>query len=105
MTFAPFWDKLVEIEEIKIKINDHDLKDEEKKELVAIVYQTLDIRVVEIVLSSLPKEKHQSFLDLFSQKTSRFELMAFLKEEIEDIEEKIEDLVREVKKEVLKQLR
>lgn len=104
MTFAPFWDKLIEVEEIKTRINEHDLKEEEKKELVKIVYQTLDIRVTEVVLSSLPKEKHQSFLDLFSPKTPRFELMAFLKEEIEDIEEKIEDLVKEVKREVLKQL-
>lgn len=104
MNLKPFWDQLVEIEEIKIKIKEYGLREEEENELLDLTYQTFDLRVMETVLSHLPQEKHQRFLDTFSRKPHHPRLMAFLKEEIENIEEKIKKLARQVKKEILTQL-
>lgn len=104
MKLKPFWDNLVEVEEIRIKIDEHGLEDEEKKELLEITYQTFDIRIMEIILTHLPEKKHQSFLDTLSRKPHHSKLMDFLKEEVEDIEEKIKELVKEVKEEILSRL-
>lgn len=105
MKLKPFWDNLVEIREIRLKLDEYDLGKKEKKELLDVAYQTFDIRIMEIILTSLPEEKKQSFLDTFSRKPHHPKLMASLKEEIEDIEEKISEIAKQVKEEILDQLK
>ena len=105
MKLKPFWDELVEIEEIKTRLDEHGLGELEKEHLLEITYQTFDIRITEIILTYLPEEKQQVFLDTFSRKPHHVKLMTFLKEEIEDIEEKIKELVKEVKEEILDKLK
>lgn len=105
MKLKPFWDNLVEIKEIRIKLDEHTLRRREKKKLLKVAYQTFDIRIMEIILTHLPEEKQQSFLDTFSRKPHQAELMALLKEDIADIEEKINALAKEVKEEILDQLK
>lgn len=100
----PFWDHLIEIEEIEIKIDEHGLVKEEKIRLLRVVHQTFDMKIMETILSHLPKEKHKTFLDKFSKKPHHPKLLDFLKEELEDIEEKITKLAKQLKKEVLEQL-
>ncbi len=104
MKVKPFWDNLVEIREIRIKLDEHGLGRREKKKLLKVAYQTFDIRIMEIILTHLPEEKKQNFLNTFSRKPHQAELMASLKEDIADIEEKISALAKEVKKEILDQL-
>ena len=57
-----------------------------------------------IILTHLPQEKHERFLDSLSRKPHHSKLMDFLKEEVEEIEEKIKKVVKEVKREILNQL-
>lgn len=99
-----FWDHLIEIEEIEIKIDEHGLEKEEKLQLLKTIHQTFDAKILEEVLSHLPKEKHTTFLDKFAQKPHHPNVLEFLKEEIEDIDEKISKLAKKLKKEILEEL-
>ncbi len=99
-----FWDKLIEIDDLQAEIEQYKLPRKEKTELLKVVYQTIDIRILDIVLSSLPKEKHQSFLDRLTKKPKHNKLLKFLKENVENIEDKIQNLAKEVKKEILEKL-
>jgi len=99
-----FWEPLVEIEEIELKIDEHGLVKEQKLHLLEITHQTYGIKIVDIVLSHLPKEKHKPFLDKYADKSHHPNLLDWLKEEVEDIEEKIKELTGKVKKEILDEL-
>lgn len=99
-----FWDHLIAIEEIEMKIDEHGLVKEEKFKLLQIVRQTFDAKILEGVLSNLPTEKHKHFLDKFHQAPHHPKLLEFLKEEVEDIEEKISQLAKNLKKEILEEL-
>jgi len=99
-----FWDKLIEMDDIQIQIDQYGLAQKEKTELLKVVYQTIDIRILDVILSSLPKEKHQSFLDKLTKTPQHHKLLKFLKENVEDIEDKIKDLTKEVKKEIIEKL-
>lgn len=99
-----FWDHLLEIEDIKITIDKHGLVEEEKIKLLEVVHQTIDAKIMETILSHLPKEKHRLFLDQFSKAPHHPKLLDFLKKEIQDIEEKIKVLSRKLKQDILKEL-
>jgi len=99
-----FWDELIEIEEIKVKIEKHGFSDEEKTKLLEIVYQTLDLRIFDVILTQLPSEKHKKFLDQFSKLPHNPSLLQSLKEDAQDIEDKIKDMGRKIKEEIIYQL-
>ena len=99
-----FWDYLIQIEEIEIKIDEYGLDKEEKLEFLRTVRQTFDARLLEEVLSLLPEEKHTAFLDKFTKKPHHPKLLEFLKEEIEDVEEKISEIAKNLKEEILEKL-
>jgi len=99
-----FWDYLIEIDEIKIKIDEHGIVEKERFHLLRIVHQTFDAKLLEEVLTHLPKKKHKAFLDKFSKTPHHPTLLDHLKEEIDDIEEKIKKAVKKIKKEILEEL-
>lgn len=98
-----FWKPLIKIKEIQIKINNQPYKEEEKLKLLQIVYQTIDIKVLETIFSSLPEKKHKSFLNKFAEKPSNSSILDYLKQEVEDIEERIITLIDEIKKQILQE--
>lgn len=99
-----FWDHLIEIEEIKIKIEEFKLSQEEKNKLIHITYETFDMHILETILTHLPKEKHRKFLDHFSKMPYHPKVLDLLKKDVKDIEEKIKIAGQKIKKEILAEL-
>ncbi len=99
-----FWEPFVDIESIKIKIEEQGLKEKEKIRLLDLVHQTFHLRVLDLVLSHLPKEKQTSFLDQYCQLPHSYKLLESIKQDIADIEEKLKLLDQQLKSEVLEQL-
>jgi hypothetical protein len=96
-----FWEEVVEIREIAVYINKKDLKEKEKLVLLQEVYETFHMRVVDTVLNHLPHSKHPKFLDHLAKKPSSPKILQLLKEDVEDIEDKIKHTAKKFKKEIL----
>lgn len=99
-----FYQKLVTITDIKNLLENQDLALEEKEELLILTKDTLHHRIIETVLTHLPEEHHQDFLTAFTEKPHDKGILGFLKEKVEDIEEKIIEIVEKVKQEILADL-
>ena len=99
-----FWEPFVDIESIRIKIEEQGLKEKEKIKLLDLVHQTFHLRVLDLILSNLPKEKQPSFLDRYCQIPHSYKLLQSIKQDIADIEEKLKLLDQELRSEVLERL-
>lgn len=105
MKKSMFYDHLVEIQDIYLKIDTYGLPPEEKSKLLHVVHQTLDVHIIDLVLTHLPKEKHQTFLDQLAKQPHHPKLLQLVKKEVVDIEDKIKQLVDKVKQEILTELK
>lgn len=100
-----FYDHLIEIEEITIKIDSHGIEAEEKKEILSLIDETLHQHTLKVILDNLPFSKHEEFLHQFHQNPIDLNLLEYLKKEIEvDIEEIIRSESKKVKQNILKEI-
>ena len=79
-------------------------KKNKKDKLLEIVIHTLHLGIMDMILSELPKEKHESFLEQFSQSPDDPKLIDELKKNVGDIEDKIRKKAERIKKEILEEL-
>ncbi len=100
-----FYDHLVVREEIVAELDKHKISIEEREELVQLVDENLHHRVLDTILSNLSKEKHEEFLIKFHNTPFNMGLLSYLRGEITDIEEKIADVAKKVKSELLSEIK
>ncbi len=99
-----FYDHLIVKEEITAELEGVSL--EEREELLRLVDEHLDHRILNVILTHLPSEKHEHFLTSFHKAPHDKKLLEWLKKEIEaDIEEKIRQEGEIVKKEILAEIK
>lgn len=97
-----FYDRLIVIEEITAVLDSRGLTVEERQEVLSLTDQTLHHHVLDVILTHLPKEHHESFLSRFHQAPHDETLLTFLKEKVTvDIEKEITDEAQKVKKEII----
>lgn len=100
-----FYDHLIEIEEITIKIDSHGMEAEEKREILSLVDETLHHHTLKVILDNLSFSKHEEFLHKFHQNPLDPDLLEFLKKEVEvDIEKIIRSESKKVKQNILKEI-
>ena len=91
-----FYDHLIILENLEVKITALGLEPEEKEALNQLVEETVHYRLMTRILDTLPHEHHEEFLDFFHQAPHEERLLKYLQEKIEDIEaiikKEIEDL-------------
>lgn len=95
-----FYDHLIVMEQVEIHINNHAQSKEEKEELWGLVDGIVRTRVMDIILTKLPKEHHTEFLEKLSLFPHDERLMDYLKEKVEDIEDEIKKEVNLLASEV-----
>lgn len=100
-----FYDHLVVREEIIAELDKHVIAVEEREELVQLVDENLHHHVLDVILSSLPVEKHEEFLVRFHNTPFDERLLDYLKEMDKDIEEKITEVAKKVKSELLAEIK
>jgi hypothetical protein len=97
-----FYDHLIDIEEVLGELENYEIETEEREEIRIIIDETFHHQTINIILTHLPTQHHQNFLDRFHQSPHDQELLVFLKEQIEaDIEEEIKKQAQKIKKEIL----
>ena len=100
-----FYDHLTIIEELGIKLDQYEITEIEKTELIELADENMHHRVLNVILKSLPQEKHQKFLTEFHENPHNSNLLEILKSEIKNIEEIISNEAKQVKKEILAEIK
>lgn len=98
-----FYSHLIEIETIHIKLETLDIAPEEKKHLKEILESTLNHKIVDTILSGLSEQDKKIFLSHLHNDKHEL-LWQHLKEKIENIEDKIKNVSRELVNEFHKDL-
>jgi len=99
-----FFDHLVRVDRVREKLASLAVAEEEVKELEGIIDGLVQQRVVETVLDVLDEEHHHVFISRVHLSPSDPEILVWLKEKVEDIEEKISIAIGELEEELLLEL-
>ncbi len=101
-----FYDHLIILDELDSEIKSVSQSKEEKEELWKIVDETIHHRVMDAILSRLPRESHEEFLEKFTQSPHDRALLTYLREKIkDDVEVIIHEEIQKLKKELLAELK
>lgn len=73
-----FYDHLIVIEEITAVLSEHKLKPAEKAKLLALMDATLQHEILDVILTYLPREKHEEFLTKFRAAPHDTKLLQYL---------------------------
>lgn len=99
-----FYTKIIKIESVIEQLHNLDLSDEERIHLANLVDSSLHHIILNEVLTNLNDDDKRTFLKLLHQDPESEQLMEFLQEKIENIEEKIkkvsEELVLQMHKDI-----
>lgn len=83
-----FYSHLVKSDTLIFHLNNLNLKEDEKIHLTAVFESSLHYTIIEIVLTNLKEDDKKAFIEYLNS-DNREETLAFLKERIKDIEDKI----------------
>ena len=97
-----FYDHLIIIEEVIAVLDEHTIPIDKRAEFLKLIDQTLHHEILDVILTHLPKEKHEMFLTQFHRAPHDPSLMSLLKEHVKvDIEKVILTRVNATKKKLL----
>ncbi len=99
----PFYYRFVEVERIFVQLKKMDLLQEEKREILDLIGETIHTRVIDATLERLPREKHESFLERVVKDPTDPEIYSLL-EEVEDLESHLEKIFQALEEEILADL-
>lgn len=95
-----FYSKYIVIESLIDELHEMDLSEEEKHHLASLVDSQLHHVILDEILSSLSEDDKKIFLDKLKSDPESEEIMDFLSEKIENIEEKIKTVSDQLVKEL-----
>ena len=94
-----FYDHLIVIEEVVAVLDEHTLTRQERTELLQFIDEALHHEILDVILTHLPKEKHEIFLTRFHMAPHDAKLLEFLQEATSvDIEKEILKTANKVKR-------
>lgn len=101
-----FYDHLIKIQEIEEELGKYELDVVEKEEILRLADEQIHIRVLDVILRHLPKDKHNDFLIKFHQAPHEEKLLEYLSIEADkDIAAKIETEAKWARDEILSEVR
>jgi hypothetical protein len=100
-----FYDHLIEFEEIVADLDEYELDEIERREIMDLADELLHQQALSLILDHLPPDRTHDFLGHFHECPYDQVLLEFLKKEIiEDIEEIIRLQAQKIKKEILAEI-
>lgn len=97
-----FYDHLVLREEISKELRNYELTVEEHIEIVRLADETLQIEIMDVILSELPEEKHKEFLEKFHAAPHDEKLLEYLSV---SVTEKIKERGEKTKAQILSEIK
>jgi hypothetical protein len=98
-----FYSNLIEIHDIYLSLSELDLSDMQRNHLMTLVEANIHATVINTTLSQLPEEDKKIFLKNMVA-NDHDKIWQHLKEKVSDIEEKINESLKGLKKELLKDI-
>lgn len=95
-----FYSHIVEIESIVVALDGMDLSAEQKSHLAGLVDSTIHHTVLDIIFSKLSEKDKAVFAARLKANPDDKELMKFLNDRVEGIEEEIAEAVKKLKEEL-----
>lgn len=99
-----FYAHLVETTDIVLELGELDLTPKERIHLLSLVEANIHSSVINTVLSTLDEENKKVFLKNLMQ-SDHTKTMKHLKQKRDDIEDRIQETISEIKKELLEDLK
>lgn len=96
-----FYYHLIDFSDLREKLQKQDLSKAEERDLLSIVEETLHYRIVSEVLTCLPEEDNEWFLQTYTVLPHKKNFLEQVKAKIEDIEDKIKNIAERVKEETI----
>lgn len=101
-----FYDVHIHLEEIEIELDKLGIEHEEKQEMEHLIEEMVHHRVLDRLLTHLPRQHHAEFLDRFHKTPYDEKLLSWLDARIEkSVEEHVKDEMEKLKKEILQDIR
>lgn len=101
-----FYDHLIVIEEIVAVLDEHKLSSKDKTAILELMDTTLQHEILDAILTYLPREKHEEFLEKFHAIPHDAGLMQYLKDNSAvNIELAILDRANKTKKKLFKEVK
>lgn len=101
-----FYDRFIILEEIEVELDNLGLEAEERQELDQLIDEMVHHRVLDRILTHLPKEHHTEFLDRFHRAPYDESLIDYLNEKVErSVEEHVREEIGQLKKEILEDIK
>ncbi|KKS13417.1 hypothetical protein A2617_03450 [Candidatus Daviesbacteria bacterium RIFOXYD1_FULL_41_10] len=95
-----FYSHIIEIESVLVKLDEIDLSNDQKKHLAHLVDSTIHQTVLDLILSKLSKSDRRTLVAKMKENPEDKDLMKFVKEKVENIEEEIKNTVQDLKEEL-----
>ena len=77
----------------------------EKEEIIQLAYEHMDYRVMHVILTHMPKEKHGNFLEKFHKTPHHPSLLEEIKKDVDNIEQLIADEAKKVREEIISEIK
>lgn len=97
-----FYDHLIIREEVHKELKKCNLLVEEHIEIMRLTDEAIHLEVLDVILASLPEEKHKEFLEEFHGAPHNEKLLEYLNP---GIESKIKERAKKVKEELFKEIK
>ena len=103
------FEEIIQIKTVHLKLNELNLADEEKEELLEIMKSTIHHKVIDLILSELTDEEKEIFLSQVIPSPGEESSEAFpkdvslnvLRDRINNLEEKVKEKVKEAEEELI----
>lgn len=100
-----FYDRFIILEEIEVELDKLSLEAPERQELDQLIDEMIHHRVLDRILTHLPKQHHTEFLEHFHKAPYDEGLIDYLDDKIEkSVEEHVREEMKELKKEILEDI-
>lgn len=101
-----FYDKYIILEEVEVELDKLEMAREEREELEHLIEEMVHHRVMDKILTHLPRHHHAEFLDHFHRRPYDEALIRYLDQRIEkSVKEHIEEEIKKLKEEILEDLK
>ncbi|GEM_PF-1298084 len=98
----PFYYRWLAGERIYRHIRKAGLKEEEEREILTLIEETVHTQALSAVLEKLPAQKHEEFLEKFREKPDDLKLIDYLQGQVEDIETHLKKVFKNLEEEIIK---
>ena len=100
-----FYSHLAYTSEIRAEMDRYQIDVVEKEEIIQLADEHFDQRILHVILTHLPKEKHDDFLEKFHKTPHDKSLLDYLKKDVADIEKLISDEAKAVRDEIIREIK